>query len=185
MAVVEFQILPSWFELDTRTQRDIALQIGSVMGRYSQVDSRWFDADAWTGEFSDFVICEFEDLQAYNELWSEMRRHPFLATPYARIGQVLMGMELEVAGLAQHAGPIEIDLEPHLELPPETGKPSKPVQVSRPALPPTTKKPSKAANSSASDKSVSKSCHFCGHQLKASARYCSRCGTSTTPTKPH
>ena len=175
MAVVEFQILPSWFELDTRTQRDYALQIAEVLGRYAEVDSRWFDADAWTGEFSDFVICEFRNLTAYNELWSEMRRHPFLATPYARIGQVLMGMELEVEGLAKHAGPIEIDYEPSLELPPETGKPTKPSQVKKPALPPTTKKPAKIGNA----KSVgSKSCHYCGHELKASAKFCSRCGTS-------
>jgi hypothetical protein len=159
MAVIEFQILPKWFELDSRTQRDYAIQLSQMMKRYKDVDSRWFDTDAWTGEFSDFVICEFENLQEYNDMWSELRRHPFLATPYARIGQVLMGMELETEGLAKLAPEQAFDPP---ELPPQTPKPLKPVPQGTDDLRLT-------------------SCHFCGHQMKVAARYCNRCGTACHP----
>jgi hypothetical protein len=170
MAIVEFQILPKWFELDTGTQKDYALQISYLLARYSTVKSRWFDADAWTSELSDFVICEFQDLDAYNELWSEMRRHPFLANPYARIGHVLMGMELDIAGLAQLAEPSD------LEKPPNTSKPTKPKRQDPPQRPPSTSKPAKRESRETDDLSLT-SCHFCGHQIRRTARFCSRCGT--------
>lgn len=182
MAVIEFQILPKWFELDTRTQRDIVLQIGAVMERYTSVQCRWFDADAWTSELSDFVICEYEDLHQYNELWSELRRHPFLSTPYAKITHVLMGMELEIDGLAQLADDpefsgLKIEFEQAgLERPPETGKPQKPAKSPQLQRPPSTAKPSKPMLKS-SPSEASKVCHFCGHQLNRKAKFCSRCGT--------
>jgi zinc-ribbon domain len=188
MAVVEFQILPKWFELDTRTQRDYALQIASMMERYTNVKCRWFDTDAWTSAHSDFVICEFEDLNAYNQLWSEMRRHPFLASPYAKIGHILMGMELETKGLAKLADdPTYADYqeeeeddesEPSLEKPPPTTKPAKPKRGPFPKRPPSISKPTKAEASSRATLNLSlTSCHFCGHSIKRSARFCSRCGT--------
>lgn len=172
MAIVEFQILPKWFELDSRTQRDYATQIRYLLERYSKIKCRWFDADAWTSELSDFVICEFEDLNAYNELWSEMRRHPFLSTPYAKIGNVLMGMELDVGGLSQLAE------QRNLARPPSTSKPEKPTRVVAPKKPPKTRKPVKESSQETDDLSLI-SCHFCGHQIKRTARFCSRCGTAT------
>lgn len=180
MAVIEFQILPRWFELDSRTQRDYANQLARLLRRYETVESRWFDADAWTGEFSDFVICEFEDLDAYNELWSEMRRHPFLATPYARIGHVLMGMELETQGLASLAEPEASGPAPSLERPPETPKPAKSEAPSQPQLPPQVAKPTKRFKKAGrdTDELEHRACHHCGHQMKSSARFCSRCGTA-------
>ena len=183
MAVIEFQILPRWFELDNRTQRDIIYQLGAVMERYSSVQCRWFDADAWTSELSDFVICEFENLHQYNELWSELRRHPFLATPYAKITHILMGMELEIEGLAQIAddpefSALKIEIEQaNLERPPETGKPQKPTKSPRLQRPPSTTKPSKPKLEIPTKDTSTAACHFCGHQIKRKAKFCSRCGT--------
>lgn len=179
MSVVEFEVLPEWFELDGRTQRDYARQVGDLMERHSEkLCSRWFDSDAWTGEFTDFFLCEFEDLEAYNEMWSEMRRHPLLATPYARIGHVLMGMELNMEGLSEFADiVIEEPAAPEvLEKPPETEKPAKPAPVPRLSRPPEIGKPCKGETS---DSNRTKSCHHCGHELRTKARFCSRCGTAT------
>jgi hypothetical protein len=182
MSVVEFEILPAWFELDARTQRDYAKQVGGLMKRHPNLHSRWFDSDAWTGEFTDFFLCEFEDLEAYNEMWSEMRRHPLLATPYARIGHVLMGMELNMEGLSNFADlpEIEIDMPQRLERPPETGKPVKPAPRSKLSRPPKVDKPAKQQR----DTDTLSSCCYCGHQVRSKARFCSRCGTAVHAIEP-
>lgn len=185
MAVVEFEILPAWFELDARTQRDYAGQVGNMMKRHPSLLARWFDSDAWTGEFTDFFLCEFEDLEAYNELWSEMRRHPLLATPYARIGHVLMGMELNMEGLSKFAGEVKKSSEPSMELPPETGKPAKPAPPRRLSRPPEVGKPEKPGKSVKSRNTDElTACHHCGHQLRSTARFCSRCGTAVRTFEP-
>jgi len=95
MAVIEWQVLPSWFELDSRTRRDYTVQIQEIIRRYPKIRFRWFDAEAWTGKFTDFSLCEFDDLDSYNSLWGDLRRHPFLSTPFANASRVIMGMELD------------------------------------------------------------------------------------------
>ena len=179
MAVVEFQILPRWFELNPRTQKDYVAQLGNLFKRYSQVQSRWYDADAWTSELSDFVICEFEDLDAYNDLWSELRRHPFLATPYAKIGSVIMGMELDIEGLASLADH-EAAIQTENIRPGSTSKPEKPKRRAKPSRPPSIEKPEKQylpPSKEGQDPDLL-SCRYCGHQIRRKARFCSRCGTS-------
>ena len=93
IAVVQLSLEHAWYGLDRRTRKDYSLQMAEIVAPFPAVQCRWFDAEAWTGTFSDFVICEFEDLAAYHQLWLELRDHPFLATPYARIEHVSMGME--------------------------------------------------------------------------------------------
>ncbi|MCA9793610.1 MAG: hypothetical protein KC910_17485 [Candidatus Eremiobacteraeota bacterium] len=101
VALIELQLLPRWYELDVLTRQDYGSQVYEILRRHPGVTCEVFDGDAWTGEFSDFVICEFRDLDSYNALFAEMRSHPFLATPFARLGEVLMGIELDIRGLAQ------------------------------------------------------------------------------------
>jgi hypothetical protein len=101
MAVIEWQVQANWFELDARIRRDYTRQLHDIIQRYPNIRFRWFDAEAWTGKFTDFSLCEFEDLDSYNSLWGELRRHPFLATPFAFASRVIMGMELEASSLAK------------------------------------------------------------------------------------
>lgn len=101
VSLIELQLLPRWYELDVLTRQDYGSQLYEILRRHPGVNCQIFDGDAWTGEFSDFVICEFRDLEGYNALFAEMRSHPFLATPFARLGEVLMGIELDIQGLAQ------------------------------------------------------------------------------------
>lgn len=95
VAVIEWQVQPRWFELDPRTRLDYTRQLHEIINRYPSLRFRWFDAEAWTGKFTDFALCEFDDLDTYNTLWGELRRHPFLATPFAHASRVLMGMQLD------------------------------------------------------------------------------------------
>lgn len=94
LAIIEWQVQSIWYELDSRTRLDYARQIHEIILRYPRVHFRWFDAEAWTRRFTDFSLCEFEDLDTYNSLWGELRRHPFLSTPFAFASRVVMGMEL-------------------------------------------------------------------------------------------
>lgn len=110
-AYIEFRVRESWFELDLRTRHDYAVQLDEMVGRHSAVTFRWFDAEAWMGRLTDFVLCEFEDLDAYNSLWGELRRHPFLSTPYAVISRVDMGMELDLVELAASCPERRVDEE--------------------------------------------------------------------------
>ena len=107
VAVIEWQVQANWFELDSRTRRDYTRQIFEIILRYPTVRFRWFDAEAWTGKFTDFSLCEFEDLDSYNSMWGDLRRHPFLSTPYAFTSRVVMGMELEAALLAAPPAPAQ------------------------------------------------------------------------------
>jgi hypothetical protein len=93
-AMIEWQVQATWFELDSRTRLDFTRQMQEIISGYPTVRFRWFDAEAWTGKFTDFSLCEFDELDVYNSLWGELRRHPFLATPYAYASRVLMGMEV-------------------------------------------------------------------------------------------
>lgn len=184
VSVINLQLLPNWYELSTGIQRDFVAQLNSIMERYQGVAFSWYDADAWTSEITDFVLCEFVDINEYNALWSELRRHPFLATPYARIEQVVMGMELEIDGLAKLA-----DAQEHrgfstplsltgMSLPPETPKPEKPVKSPLIKRPPRVQKPEKSRKRKQEQPEPELICHFCGHMLSKKAKYCGRCGTS-------
>lgn len=183
MAVIQFHLLPSWYELSAGIQRDFVAQLNTIMSRFDGVRFDWFDADAWTSELTDFVLFEFVDINEYNALWNELRRHPFLATPYARLEQVLMGMELEIEGLARLADDPEFRRMPivfgneSLSLPPETSKPEKPVKSPLIKRPPKVEKPAKSSKK-LKEPEVEQICHFCGHMMKKRARFCSRCGTS-------
>lgn len=187
VAVINLQLLPSWYELSAGIQRDFVAQLNCIMERYEGVSFSWYDADAWTSEITDFVLCEFDDVNEYNALWSELRRHPFLASPYARIEQVVMGMELEIEGLAKlvdvtsergRAKPVSLT---GLELPSETPKPEKPARSPLIKRPPLVQKPEKDKKTIADEPEEHEPdqiCHFCGHTLNKKAKYCSRCGTS-------
>ena len=94
VAVIEWQIQTKWFELDSRTRLDYARQLRDIVAKFPKVRFRWFDAEAWTGKFTDFTLCEFEDLDSYNSLWGELRRHAFLSTPFAFVSRVTMGMQM-------------------------------------------------------------------------------------------
>lgn len=112
-AMIEWQVQASWFELDSRIRLDLSRQMQDIVARYPDVRFRWFDAEAWTGKFTDFTLCEFDDLDVYNSLWGELRRHPFLATPYAFASRVLMGMEI----VRPEPGP-EVEVKPPVDGPP-------------------------------------------------------------------
>ncbi|MBT9585840.1 hypothetical protein IV102_21035 [bacterium] len=94
VAVVQVSLEPEWFRLDLPERKKWQRDLLQAITASEEVSCSWFDAEAWTGKFTDFSLCEFEDLDSYNSLWGDLRRHPFLSTPFAFASRVVMGMEL-------------------------------------------------------------------------------------------
>ena len=173
--MIEVQVRTNWFELESRTRRDYAKQLDEIIERYPDIRFRWFDAEAWTGKFTDFVLCEFSDLDSYNSLWGELRRHPFLCTPFATISRVILGMEIKTPqtplGLEKPVAPVE----------PEKDAAVVPEPASEPAPSAPTLSEAPPAQQAKPQRTV---CPECGKSLKASARFCSGCGSKAGPAAP-
>lgn len=92
-AVVFLSFEPAWLGL-TRKERAVwAERVGGICERHPKVPVSWFDADAFAGGHSDFVICRFTDLRDYHFLWEELRDTELFSRPWVRIANVALGME--------------------------------------------------------------------------------------------
>ena len=63
--------------------------------KYSQyVQVRFFDAEALPGkDYTDFAVCETEDLRQYHYMWEEVRDSLPYTKGFMKIKEVVMGME--------------------------------------------------------------------------------------------
>ena len=92
-AIVALELLPAWLAR-SRDERNAATErLSPILERYHDVTFRWFDADALGSGYSDFVICEFSDLERYQFLWEEIRDTEFFTVPLASITSVMLGSE--------------------------------------------------------------------------------------------
>ncbi len=92
-AIVYLSIEPAWLALSREERRGYAEGIGRILARHPKVSFDWFDADALSGAYSDFVICRFADMRAYHHLWEELRDTEIFSKPFARIANVTLGIE--------------------------------------------------------------------------------------------
>ncbi len=93
VAVVLLEFEPSWLALARERRREHADAIGRIVARHPEVSVRWFDADALGRGYTDFVVCEFDDLASYHFLWEELRDHEVFSHPYVRLKDVHLGLE--------------------------------------------------------------------------------------------
>ncbi|MCA9692537.1 MAG: darcynin family protein [Nannocystaceae bacterium] len=93
IAVVTLQVHPAWLAL-TRAERSARVAaLAPVLARYPDVRVRWCDADALGRGYTDFALCEFDDLLRYHSLWEELRDTPLFTTPYMELRDALLGIE--------------------------------------------------------------------------------------------
>ncbi len=64
-----------------------------IIRAHPGVSMTWNDADAFSGECSDFVICRFNSMFVYHCMWEELKDSELFTTPYFHITRVLLGME--------------------------------------------------------------------------------------------
>jgi hypothetical protein len=91
--VVALEFEPAWLALDRTERARYAALVLEISARHPRVSFRWFDADALGHGYTDFAICECDDLEAYHFLWEELRDTALFSVPYLRIRNVMLGLE--------------------------------------------------------------------------------------------
>lgn len=93
VAVVQLCLEDEWFRLEIPERDDVRRQLFETLKSHSEVASRWFGADPWTGNGSEFLICEFSSLSEYWRFWSDFREQALFRRRYAHIERVSLGYE--------------------------------------------------------------------------------------------
>lgn len=92
--VVLLEFFPAWLALPREKRRELAADLYMIIGRYAdKVNVKFFDADAFGGGYSDFVICETTDLKQYHYMWEEIRDTVAYSHGYLKIKDVIMGIQ--------------------------------------------------------------------------------------------
>ncbi|SDC91604.1 Darcynin, protein of unknown function [Paenibacillus sp. UNCCL117] len=91
--IVLLEFSPSWLSLSRENRRELAGGLYAIIGKYAgQVHVEYYDADAFHGSCSDYVVCRTADLKHYHYMWEEIRDSPVYAGGYMRIKDVITGI---------------------------------------------------------------------------------------------
>ncbi|MCC2274144.1 hypothetical protein LKL35_01615 [Streptomyces sp. ET3-23] len=93
--VLTYTVTPRWLAL-AREERNAmrSAHLEPVFAAYAdRVTARFFDAEAFNGRFSDFVVLETEDLGAYYFLVEALRDTPVISEGYLAFGEIFLGVE--------------------------------------------------------------------------------------------
>ncbi|UJF34184.1 darcynin family protein [Paenibacillus hexagrammi] len=92
--VVLLEVHHSWLAMPRESRRDYAAELYAIIGKYdSTVHVRYFDADAFSGKCTDFVVCETSDPMAYHCMWEELKDSKAYSEGYYRIKDVIYGIQ--------------------------------------------------------------------------------------------
>ncbi|MEV6670517.1 darcynin family protein [Streptomyces sp. NPDC051162] len=93
--VLSYAFSPAWLNL-TRDERNAMEEryIQPVFAKYAdQVSARFFDAEAFHAQHTDFALLETTDLQAYYHLVEELRDTPLIGGQYLAFTDIKIGIE--------------------------------------------------------------------------------------------
>ncbi len=95
MMIVLLEFYPSWLALPREQRRVHAEKLQTIISSYKdRVEVRFFDAEALPGkDYTDFVVCETEDMESYHYMWEAIRDSEPYTRGYMKIKNVIMGME--------------------------------------------------------------------------------------------
>lgn len=95
MMIVLVEFYPSWLALPREERRKHAASLEEILQKYrEQVNVRFFDAEALPGkEYTDFIVCETNDMKPYHYMWEEIRDSAPYTRGYLKIKDVIMGLE--------------------------------------------------------------------------------------------
>ena len=102
-SLVKLSLTDKWFSLAIQEKQSLMGELINVIDNWGQkIDVRWLDADAWTDEYTDYLLIQFTCLREYNEFWQEVRNHPYFASAYFRFRGTIMGARshLEITTLS-------------------------------------------------------------------------------------
>lgn len=92
-AILIIKMQRDWLALDRRTRLSYRTELQELIDRHTGIRWKYFDSEALSGQYQDFVIVEFNQLLAYHNLWESLRDHPIFARPYFLVTQVYLGIE--------------------------------------------------------------------------------------------
>ena len=93
VAIVELKVEPSYLQLSREIRAEKWQMMLGIIRAHPNVSVTWNDADTFSGECSDFVICRFKVMFDYHCMWEELKDSELFTTPYFHITRVLIGME--------------------------------------------------------------------------------------------
>ncbi len=94
MSIVLLEFYPKWLALPRSKRNEYAKQLEEIIARHPLVSVRFFDAESLPGaNYTDFVVCETSDLQAYHFMWEEIRDSNLYYEGFFKIKDVVLGFE--------------------------------------------------------------------------------------------
>ncbi|KJY38852.1 darcynin family protein [Streptomyces katrae] len=105
--VLTYTLTPRWLALPREERNRMrAAHIEPVFARYAdRVTARFFDAEAFSGRFSDFAVLETEDLGAYYFLIEALRDTPLIHDGHLVLGEVILGVRDGFQTYEHHLAP--------------------------------------------------------------------------------
>lgn len=96
-ALIKLALTEKWFELCAQEKRALRSELSKIIAKWSEsLNFNWYDSEAWTGRYSDFVLVKFDKLPEYNAFWNQVRGHPYFAACYVRFAGTVIGAHEEV-----------------------------------------------------------------------------------------
>ncbi len=92
--IVRYEFDPSWLRLsrEERTANEEVFQKEIVGPFVDRLSVRHFDAEAFSTAYSDFLLIETEDLQAYYFFIEKLRDSDFIARGWVRLHDITIGI---------------------------------------------------------------------------------------------
>ncbi|OLZ65383.1 hypothetical protein AV521_32430 [Streptomyces sp. IMTB 2501] len=102
--ILTYTFTPAWLALSREERNAMAgAHIHPVFAKYAdRVSARFFDAEAFTTDFSDFAMLETDDLKAYYFLVEELRDSPLISQGYLVMNNIFMGVEAGFQAFEAH-----------------------------------------------------------------------------------
>ncbi|NEW07001.1 Darcynin 2 [Paenibacillus sp. SYP-B3998] len=92
--VVLLEVDHTWLALSRDSRREYASELYEIIGSHAgEVNVRYFDADAFSGKCTDFVICETENTIAYHHMWEALKDSRAFCGGFYRIKDVVYGIQ--------------------------------------------------------------------------------------------
>ncbi|MBF6046353.1 hypothetical protein GO001_14150 [Streptomyces sp. NRRL B-1677] len=93
--VLSYAFSPAWLSLSRDERNDMRERcIQPVLAKYAdRVSARFFDAEAFHAQHTDFALLETADLRAYYHLVEELRDTPLIGDGYLAFTDIRIGVE--------------------------------------------------------------------------------------------
>ncbi|MCX2183872.1 darcynin [Streptomyces sp. SKN60] len=111
--VLTYRVTPRWLAL-SRQERNArrATHLDPLFAAHApRVTARFFDAEAFHAQVTDFAVLETEDLRSYYFLVEALRDTPLISEGYLEFGEIFLGVQdgfqAYERALADPAGSVE------------------------------------------------------------------------------